>query len=73
VKKGGFLCSFTAIPQFNEHCTDPFEIGRFPIGSSFDKQYFVLLTSGVIGFLSKIVDGLINSSETNSKNNYTKE
>lgn len=53
VKNRGFLCSFTTIAKFNESCTDPFELGRFPIGSNIDERYFKLLISGAIGSLSK--------------------
>lgn len=60
VKNSGFLCSFTTIGKFNEYCTDPYELGRFPIGSNFDKQYFALLISGATGFLSKIADRFIS-------------
>lgn len=54
VKNNGFLCAFTTISKFNEYCTDPYELGRFPIGSDFNEQYFKLFISGTIGFLSKI-------------------
>ena len=53
VKNSGFLSAFTTIGKFNEYCTDPFELGRFPIGSDVDEQYFNLLISGAIEFLSK--------------------
>ncbi|HHT9125414.1 MAG TPA: polysaccharide deacetylase family protein [Candidatus Brocadiia bacterium] len=58
VKNRGFLCTFTTIGKFNEYGTDQYELGRFPIGSDVDEQYFKLLISGAIGFLSKIQSAL---------------
>jgi peptidoglycan/xylan/chitin deacetylase (PgdA/CDA1 family) len=60
VKNSGFLCSFTTIGKFNEYRTNPFELGRFPIGSNFDEQYFAMLISGATGFLSKIATRFVS-------------